>query len=255
MGYDFPNATHTTPNPFYLGVAALAQSGAEQVAPNISYDPQIVGGGHGGLGFVLTCQVNTYDVTYTYFNDTISPASVTAVMNNGTVGWNFLGPLSSQTDRISQLVDIAIVQNNSVELALTYGNQFSSLATAMLAGAYDGRTVLEQQNRQELLVAKVLKSAIWIMILFNLLFAVGGGLLAVWAFVVAMSGTGDAQALFSMEEVVGMCFEGKEFGRSGEVQDRFEEKRLGEMSGRVGVVREEDGWALQRVNVHTSSVG
>lgn len=248
MAYDLVNATHTTPNPFYLGVAALATSGA-----NLSSDPQIVSGGHGGNAFVLTCQVNTYDVTYAYINGTISPNSITTVVNNGTVGWNFLGPISFQGNRLAQMVDLAAVQNSSAELALSYGNQFSSFATAMLAGAYDGRTVLEQQDRRELLVTKVLKSAIWLLILFNLLFAVGGGLLAVWAFVVAMSGTGDAQALFSIEEVVGMCFEGKEFGSNGVVQDRFEEKKVGEMSGRVGVVRKENGWALQRVNVLSSN--
>ncbi|CZR63653.1 uncharacterized protein PAC_13550 [Phialocephala subalpina] len=239
---------HTTYNPFYLGVAALAQSANQ--AGNLSSDPEIVEAMHGGNAFVLRCEVNTYDVIYSYVNGTISPASVNAVMNNGTVGWNFLGPMTFQQERLGQMVDLAGVQNTSAELGLSYGNSFSSLGVALLAGSYTGRTVLEQQVRNEILVAKVLKSAIWLLVLFNLLFAILGGLIAVWAFLVALTGTGDAHALFSVEEVVGMCFEREKFGGRGEVEDRFEERKIGEMSGRVGLMRREEGWALRRVNVH-----
>ncbi|KAE8446450.1 hypothetical protein EG329_011913 [Mollisiaceae sp. DMI_Dod_QoI] len=238
------NITH---NPFYLGVAALAQSFAD--AGNLSSDPQIVNGGHGGNGFVLSCEVYTYDVTYSYVNSTISPTSVSAIQNNGTVGYNFLGPMTFQQERLAQMVDLSGVQNTSTELAFSYGNSFSNLGVGLLAGAYDGRTVLEQQVRNEILVAKVLRSAIWLLVLFNLLFALGGACIAVWAFLAAMAGTGDAQALFSVQEVVGMCFEGDNFGGTGEVEERFEERKIGDMSGRFGVVRREEGWALQRVNV------
>ncbi|KUJ08198.1 uncharacterized protein LY89DRAFT_789039 [Mollisia scopiformis] len=249
--YDFIgyNASlgHTTPNPFYLGAAALVQSAGASLAN----DSELVNGGHGGYAFVLRCEVHTYDVTYSYVNGTVPSASVAAVPNNGTMGWNFLGPMSYQQERLAQLVDLAGVQDTSTELALSYGNSFSGFAVALLAGAYDGRTVLEQQIRNELLVAKVLKSMIWLLVLFNMLFALGGAVIAVWAFLVAMTGIGDAHALFSLEEVVGMCFEREKFEARGEVEERFEEQRVGEMSGRVGVARREDGWALQRVNVHS----
>ncbi|KAF8847558.1 hypothetical protein BDZ45DRAFT_733530 [Acephala macrosclerotiorum] len=237
---------HTTYNPFYLGAAALAPN---EDNDNLTSDPEIVNGGHGGNGFVLRCEVNTYDVTYSYINGTISVSSVNAVMNNGTVGWNFLGPMTFQQERLGQLVDLAGVQNTSADLGLSFGNSFSSLGVALLAGSYTGRTVLEQQVRNEILVAKVLKSAIWLLVLFNLLFAILGGLVAVWAFLVALTGIGDAHALFSIEEVVGMCFEPEKFGGRGEVEDRFEERKIGEMSGRVGLMRREEGWALRRVGV------
>jgi hypothetical protein len=150
--------------------------------------------------------------------------------------------MTFQQERLAQLIDLASVQNSSSQLALSSGNSFSQLAVELTAGAYDSRLVLGQQ---------LLKSAIWLLVLFNLLFAFGGAVIAVWAFVAAMTSKIEAHALFSVEEVVGMSFEGEKSGGRGEVEERFEEQRVGEMSGRVGVARREDGWALHKVNVHT----
>lgn len=75
-------------------------------------------------------------------------------------------------------------------------------------------------------------------------------MIAVWAFVAAMAGNGEAHVLFSVGKVVGMCFGGERFGERGELEEMFNEQRVGEMSRRVGVERREDGWGLLRVSVH-----
>lgn len=243
VGYHI-GLNHKTPNPFYMGLGGIVSPSTD-----LYQDPETVEPVHGGVSFILRCEVNTYDVTYAYVNDTISADSVSKTLNNGTVGWNFLAPASYQQERLSQMLDLSSIQNTTSDVALSYSNTFSSFAVAMLAGAYDGRPVLEQQVRNELLVAKILKSAIWLLVLFNMVFALGGAAMAVWAWVVAVTESGDAHALFSVEEVVGMCFEKETFGGRGGVEERFEEQRVGELSGRVGVERKEDGWALRRVNV------
>jgi hypothetical protein len=235
-----------TYNPFYIGVGAITSSSSSS---NLSADPQVVNPVHGGNAFVLSCEVITYDVTYAYVNSSINPASVSATPSNGTVRWNLLGPLTYEQERMSQAIELAGLQNSSSALALSWGNSFSGLSVAMLAGAYDGRTTLQQQTRTVILVTKVLKGVLWALVLCTLAFAIGGACLGVWALLGISSGTAEAQALFSVEQVVGMCFEDEKFNEGGEVEERFEERRIGEVSGRVGVTRRGLGWVLERVEL------
>jgi len=208
-------------------------------------DSEIVHPEHGGNSFILGCSITTLDVTYSWLNNTVS--SVSYEVANGSVAINFFSPLDSQGSSLAQAINLAGVQSTSSELADSFAGSFSFLALSLLSGAYSPRANIEEQTRAELLVTRVSKASLLGLVVCNLMFSLFGMILAVWALISVSNEARGLDGRVSLEGLVQTVFETEKEDRTGEIEDLFEEKQLGEASRRVGIRR--TGHGLQIVSM------
>lgn len=83
----------------------------------------------------------------------------------------------------------------------------------------------------------------------NLFFVLFGLFLAILALCSLSRETRGLEGRVSILGLVQMSFEGEAVDGSGEIEDMFEEKKLGEKSRRVGVVRAGHGMQLTSVGI------
>ena len=227
----------SSPNPFYVGVGAIAKVGSD----NSLDDSEIVYPMHGGAAFILSCAVTTLDLTYAWQNQTIS--LVNSTPSNSSVPYNMLGVLWQMGPTLGIAIDLAAIQPNSSALANSWANSFSQVAISLFAGAYSSRPNIAEQARKEFLVAKVPRAAVWALVGCNLLFSVFGLGMAFWALRTIFSEKGIKELVerVSVQGLSQQCFEVEEEG--------FEENVVGDGSRRVAAIRGRRGWVMQSVRV------
>ena len=108
---------------------------------------------------------------------------------------------------------------------------------------------MEEQTRSEFLVTRVSKASLLGLVGCNLLFSIFGIGLAVWALCSISRETRGLDERISMVGLVQMGFEGEMVDETGKMEDLFEERKLGERSRRVGVIRASNGLQLTSVGI------
>ena len=233
-------------NPFYLGTWALVQTQvkrpdlpASEATGKLQKDPEIITPVHGGMAWVLKCQSNVYDLTYTWMNGSVQSPDLK--LSNASTGGLIAAPVNGDfaLPNFEIAAYIASFSASAQELANKWGDQLSQFALGLSAGVMSPHSNLLQQSRTEKLVARVPKAPLYALVLLNLIYAVLGLVLAVYAAVFAGvgRGTGAARQRLTVHGLVAECFERSERAPRGrnKSEECFDEREGGGISGGVGV--------------------
>ena len=125
-------------NPVYIGVSAIVRGYGVDPSPLFN-DPEIALPIHGGLAFILGCEMTAYDLTYVWYNGSVQEATLD--LSNWTTNAIFTAPYLftfGQTS-IDNAASVASANNNTAALAETWSTLFSQSAIALSAGVMSPR--------------------------------------------------------------------------------------------------------------------
>ncbi|KAH0559688.1 hypothetical protein GP486_003799 [Trichoglossum hirsutum] len=228
-------------NPYYWALASLIDGSYPIIN---SKDPNIVVPVHGGLATVIFCNTTVFDATYYRTNGTIT--KLLGTISNATVGGIFSGPINPfgghfGANQLQNGMHLAAFGNTSQDIATAFANTFSQVTVGFAAGVMSPRQNTLEQDRHNLLVARVPKAPLYTLVVLNLLYALLGIVLAVIALFLPGRGLKDVQAKLT---IAGLTAEG------------LERSRLGRPAGRVEELFEEwDGNGSARVAVQQTQAG
>jgi hypothetical protein len=166
-------------NPFYVGFGARLSNMTFTVGSSMPHSELIFDNGNYLVDLIMSCSVTSYDVTLTWYKSTIQNVSATP-SPNGTLLEVFHGRQSYFTvsggafDLQQNLVTAAIAGNDTEAFLNRWQDLFSVKVLGTIGGYLTGRTNLQEQSRESLLVAKVPKSALGALIGCSLLYSVLG---------------------------------------------------------------------------------
>jgi hypothetical protein len=239
-------------NPYYFGTWALVDTqghlpGQASLGRLLQEDPEIVTPVHGGLAWVLSCSTTVFELAYSRINGTVQALSVTRA--NASVGGIIAAPTNEgfgQSD-IEIAARISSFSTTSQELANKWAALYSQTALGLSAGVMSPRSNIKQQTRSSILVARVPKLPLFVLIGLNLLYALLGILLALYAACFSSpSTTKDIQARLTVAGLAAVCFEPRQraCGPAGHIRDLFTERMDWGTSSRVGIKPAvEGGWS------------
>jgi hypothetical protein len=227
-------------NPFYMGVAARTAFGTSETA--LQNDSEIVIPVHGGLAFILSCQVATMDVTYSFFNGSVQ--SWSSQLSNGTVAWYFNSIIGAADSLIylSQGISVASLATNSAQLASIWSEFYSQEAISILSSIYSSHQNSYEYMIQVLNVTAIPIVPLLLLVGFNLLFAVFGLILSLVARRVNSMKVYAACDTLSVKGLLANLFEENGSilpGRS--IEDAFQERTTGDRTGKVALIDDADG--------------
>ena len=241
------------PNPVYIGITAIVNVNGDD--GQLYNDPEIVHPEHGGDAFVLSCTSTVYDITYNWVNGSAKSISILNPANTTLAGIMFAG-LERTSNGQAQLTNgatLAGFSNTSEELAIKIALVYSQTALGFAAGVLSPRGNLEEQSREEFLVARVPFAPFYTLVILNLVYVVVGVFLACLALCAnAKRGVRATQVRLSIWGIVAYGFEKQSVKRSFNGQkDLFEENGDGERDlSVIGVTRN----SSQCVNDYTFRV-
>lgn len=227
-------------NPFYFGIATLV---SESLSNLISDVPDIVTPVHGGVAYVLGCSTTLYDITYTSVNSSIT--AFTASKSNESVANIWQGPMAytlvSQMS-LQQAATVATLGSKSAqEIADKFAVSYSTIALATGAQVIRRRPALEAQLRTVQLVTQVPKVPLYALVAANMVFVVGGVVLAAVALGSCGTESHEVQGRLS---VVGL------------VADRFEQSRANAgLTSLKDAFEETDGNGSPKILIQRSALG
>jgi hypothetical protein len=250
----------TGQNPIYIAMAAVANGAffglfpnqTEDTEPALINDPDVLADTEGGLSFMLLCNATIYDAEYTWINGSFGNFS-SLNPSNTTMANIINGPQQKNTTfGLNQFVNGAVLatfSRTADELAQKMAQVYSQTALGLAAGVFSSRANLEEQTRQEFLVARVPLAPFYTLIAFNLVYAIVGGVVAV----IALRATGgegvlEARAGLSVWGIVAHGFEVfDETRKIRKVEDLFEESRVGAVKVDVIGIEKAEGvrWRLR----------
>ncbi|KAH8728090.1 hypothetical protein GQ44DRAFT_769616 [Phaeosphaeriaceae sp. PMI808] len=242
------NDTLTTPisNPYYH--AAMILANMRNPRPRgYQNDPQFLEGGHGGATIVAVfCNSTVYEVEYSFINGTIRNWKTSKANRSTTL---IVQATQRLTDvgkpNLIQAASVAGLSNVAQDVADQYATAYSQTALSVASGAFEPRSALSSQVREQILVARVPKTPLFVLIVANLLMVVLGLVLTVVALLAVRGDTGEAQSRLSISVLVAAMFEARVRWPAKSAEDMFQE-RHGERGPRVGFVRtREGGWMFQ----------
>ncbi|KAH7416732.1 hypothetical protein BKA64DRAFT_701517 [Cadophora sp. MPI-SDFR-AT-0126] len=209
-----PNTGPVTINPFYMGIAACAAFGTNVTL--LQNDPEITLPVHGGLAFILGCEVLTLDVTYTFFNNSIVSVDA-ATPSNGTLAWYFNSVMGAagSLSHVAQGIDIAVAEPTAARLARAWSRSYSQEALSILASVHSARPNLAESFIVNSIVTRVARGPLLALVALNLAFAMLGAVLAVWAVVKDSSRVTAVMSGLGVEGLVSAAFV-EERGKEGE---------------------------------------
>jgi hypothetical protein len=192
------------------------------------------------MATVLFCNTTIYDATYSQVNGTVT--RVVGSVSNGTVGGIFSGPINAFAggfgkNQLENGMHIAAFSNTSQGLANAFATVFSQTTVGFAAGVMSPRPNTEEQTRNNLLIARVPKAPLYVLVLFDLIYAVLGIVLTGVALTVSGGGIAGVQAKLSVPGLVAEGFERHRVGRPAKKPEEFFEESEGGGSGRVTVQR------------------
>jgi hypothetical protein len=239
--------TDKSSNPFYLGIATILNQNNNRggAGGDLSTDPEIVVPVHGGDSFVFSCEVEFYDVQYTYVNGTVESASLAPV--NNSVSGLFLAPFLV-TDFgdlfIESGLKIAGISNTSQQIADKFALSFGQLALGATAGMLEPRVNLQEQQRRQFLVARVPMAPLFTLVAANILYALFGLAMAVAACLSRPKTNNNIRERLSLRGLVASLFENN---RSKmyvtDARDLFDESQGAGYSSHVGMLaNDQGGW-------------
>lgn len=193
-------------NPFYIGVAArVAQSSFLSSSEMLVTNDTFRGSDNLILDFVMNCAVSSYDVAYTWVNGSLN--SISAIpSSNGSVLEIYHGTLlytsvSGQADSFD-LQDFLIQAPLAGNTTESFLNKFASLYSAKVLakiGAYTTtRTVIQEQQRESMLLSKVPVPALAMLVTWSFAYSVLGLVIAVKAYQATREDIRDIAAKLSL---------------------------------------------------------
>ncbi|KAK0115790.1 hypothetical protein ONS95_012842 [Cadophora gregata] len=216
----YPATGPITINPFYMGIAARAAFGTN--VNILENDPDITLPVHGGLAFVLGCEVLTVNVAYTFFNNSVVTIDA-ATPANGTLAWYFNSVMGAagSLSHVAQGIDIAIAEPTAAKLARAWSRSYSQEALSILASVHSARPNIAERFVVSSLVTRVARGPLLALVALNMLFALLGAVLAVWAVVKDSPRVTAVMSGLGVEGLVSAAFadgERKEGEGEGEVE-------------------------------------
>jgi hypothetical protein len=233
-------------NPVFIAMGASvsdATNGNTELPVGPS-DSDIVEGENGEIAFILLCNATVYNATYTWINGSfanftemsIANENIAAVVNgpqqrNLTFGLTnyFTGAILSTFSSSAQEV--------ADKMALVYGQT----ALGIAAGVFVKVQNLEEQTRQQTIVAQIPYSPLYTLVAINLLCAAIGVIITITA--LRNKHVGGVSSLLTVWGVVAHAFEPKTKPNGVKIQkveDLFQETREGGGSV-VGIDKEASG--------------
>ena len=256
----FTNATAAettsgpTGNPYYWSTTLYTGQGMI-LSGSLKADPDIntreIPDGEGAF-VMVTCNSSVYDVTYSSVKNSITdwrPSlsnSTTSELHSSADGLrNTLG-----MPYLNQAVGVAGFSKTAREIADKFALAYSQVALAGTAVVFEPRDAMTSQKREQIQVAMVPKTPLYVLIAANLLLVLFGIILSTIALVALEGDTGEVQARLSIHALVAAAFEARAGNPVKEVEDFFEEKH-GEQGPRLGFVKTMDGgWTIERHDAH-----
>ncbi|KAL9109056.1 MAG: hypothetical protein Q9227_006296 [Pyrenula ochraceoflavens] len=249
-------------NPIPFAVAGTLSYGNSSAADALIQDGTFVRF-QSGILYALNCTFATYDVTYTWANNSLQPSSTKYKRTpNGTVAEIFHGIANQVSPDYLQGALLASLQNTSAGFARTFADSHSTTAMTVIGSVLSPRRNIAQTRWEHILVARVQAASLWCLVAANMLFAGLGLGLAVRAYLASSSSAAVVEVgiKVSTAGVTAAAFAGKSKnkaimeegskGRGGETvtreEDLFGETGKGERADngvrrRVGAVRGRNG--------------
>ena len=203
-------------NPVYVGLAGRFDDTFQSSTNNLSVEDP-TGFLHGWdtyIDFVLSCSYTTYDVNYTWIDGSIQDTSY-VLSPNGTLAEIFHG-----NQMYSMLAggahDLAInmqqaAQRGTVDDFLHEWSNLYSVKVLSTIGAYSAeRPNLQEQLRDDMLVARVPKAALWALIACSLAYVVLAFALGFAALSSSSANVRDLAARLSLAGLTAAAFEEKD---------------------------------------------
>jgi hypothetical protein len=238
---DFPNHRQ---NPYYLGVWAyiIGMTATDELTEG----GNVVIPMHGGITWLLNCEVTTYEMTYSWVNGTDRVDDLRVA--NGSMGtivnapiYYGLGKGAMESNAYS-----ATGESNVEALAESYAFAYSRTAMALSSGIMSSRPTLLEQTRETVLVARIPKVPLYMLVAFNLLFAIVGIVLAAVALMGSPLATNDVRERLTIAGIVAFAFEGPRARRAVEKKREMFAEYSGSSAGSARLAIEPsqdyDGW-------------
>ena len=265
----FPDSAMSTndtqygvPNPYYYGYAGIVGAGVQGsgLIQTVT-DPEIVSVVHGGIAFILLCEVTHYDIEYDSVNGTVTRFVATASNESVANIWQVPPGISGDhtAPSLLQAADLAIFSNSAQDLADKMGLAYSRAALAIGAQSVMRTPALAVQQRKSFIVARVPAAPLFTLVAANVLFAIAGVVLTGIAFTSSRRNQDvrEVQSRFNIVGLVANNFEDMANRGSVKEMDEYFEEKKGHGSKRIGLVRNRFGGYSYEVAVRTQdgSVG
>lgn len=231
-------------NPYYWSTVLYAGgsgiiSGFLKTDPDVDYKDY-----YQGARVMVTCNSSVYDITYSSVNSSITDWR--ASLSNDTIIDLLSVVVFKPCPYLDYVSNFAQFSKTGLEIADKLALAYSQTMLAATAAAFEPRDAIASQQREQIQVAMVPKTSLYVLIAANLLLVAFGIVLSILALIALKGGTGEVQARLSIHALVATAFEARAGKPVKEVEEFFEEKH-GEQGPRLGFVRTMDGgWTLER---------
>ena len=230
-------------NPFYIGTWANEDTQS-------LLDNEVITPVHGGKAWVLKCTARMYNLVYTYINGTITDHLLS--LANASTGGLVATPMNMDfaLPSLETATKVASFSSSAQQLAVKWANSYSQIALGLSAGVMSPRPNSLEHRRTPILVARIPKAPLFTLVALNLIYAIVGIVLALYAALTSdiAGGTGAIRQRLTVPGLVAECFEDADRVLKGwnEVEGLFVEKDGKGLSRRVGVEEGENGgWRLR----------
>ncbi|KAL2412524.1 hypothetical protein ABEF91_000287 [Exophiala dermatitidis] len=224
-------------NPIYLATAGLIPVLNGPAGESLNRDEDVLSVGGSMVAYSLNCTVTSFDVAYDWVYGAISSFNYTLTPNGSIIELSH-GMQAVGMPSLSQGQSLASLSKSAAGLARSFANAHSTDSLTLIGSVMSPRTNLAEATRRDVLVAKVNTAVFGFLVGSNLLFVVFGLVLLIRAWRVHSPSTLDMVARMSVEGLSAMAFEDtveKRVRRVADVQDMFEESRIGDSSRKVGL--------------------
>lgn len=222
--------------PYYYAIGALF--GTVQPA-SLEHETQIVTPMHGGIAFILSCAITTYDIEYDSINGTVT--RFVATLSNASVANVWQLPMAEAHVAQSNLQTAALIAattaTNAQDLADQYALAYSKAALGVGAQSVQLAPALAVQQRSSFLVTRLLTAPLFCLIAANLAFVLLGTALTYVAVSTSGGEVRDIQARLGIVGLVADRFEGDKASSSAEGVDQLFEEHQGSSSSVVAIER------------------
>lgn len=186
-------------NPVYVVIAGRFPQTSQLAGVDFSSQPGVFKGPNHYIDFVLNCAYETYEVQYSWVNNSVRDTVFTPTPNGSLAeifhGYNTPLSVDGGDSNYQQYLFDAAMQPTIAALEETWANLLSVKVLAVIGAYTSGRATTLQQSRTPLLVARVSKIALAALVASCLAYAV----LGLWLFKVAFG----AGATTDIRDLVG----------------------------------------------------
>jgi hypothetical protein len=234
-------------NPIYFGIAVRVDDTTLQGTWYLD-DPDVQLGDN-FYDFILACQVEVDEITFSVLNGTITPLSTN--LANNTVA--LLSTAWYETDQgrpaILQAINLAaVLGHNSTDLSSRFASSLSRIFAAFSATAFEAGFSEMYQLRENVLVTRMPKAPVITLAVLCYLLSLLGILLGIVALGTRPASARDVQARLSIMGLIASSFEESELNerKVDTIEELFAEKTVADSSVRVGMVKsEQGGWLFK----------